>query len=115
MSIYSEGGVQVIGRELGQSAPSATSATTLYTCSTSRGARDVWVTVANRSTATTFRVWVAKAGAADANAQYKAYDQPIGANASFLVPIGSLEKTDLIRIYAGSANLSFTANGEELA
>ena len=115
MSVLNSDRAQFIGYELGQSAPAATTATTLYTCpSTCKGATDVVVHVSNRSTATTFRVWVAKAAAVDANAQYRAYDTAIGANGVFSILIGDLEPTDLIRIDAGSANLSFQANGIEI-
>ena len=105
-------GRNAIGQELGQSAPGAATATTLFTVrSTGKGAVGVVVVIANRSTATTYRVWIAKNAAADANAQYKRYDQAIGANGYDEVFIGSLEPGDLIRVYAGSANCSFTANG----
>lgn len=114
MALYDEGKVQVVGKELGQLAASATTAATLYTCNASRGARNIWVTVANRSTATTFRVWVDPAGGGDGNEQYKAYGKALPANDTDQIYIGSLEKTDLIRVWADSANLTFTANGEEL-
>lgn len=102
---------------LGQSAPSAASATTLYTVpgATSTVVSSVWV--CNRSAVpTSFRLWTAIAAAGDTNAQYIAYDVPIGANESVVLVAGiTLAATDLIRIYATLATLSFSAFGEEIS
>lgn len=100
---------------LGQSAPSATTATTLYTA-TSVSAVVSTINVCNRAgAADTFRVAVRPAGATLANQHYLAYDTPIQSNDSIALTIGvSLADTDVVTVYAGTANLSFTAFGAEI-
>ena len=72
--------------------------------------------VANRSAvATTFRVSIAIAGAADANQQYLAYDVAIAGNATAKIIGISLGAADRIRVYATLATLSFNATGVELS
>lgn len=102
---------------LGQSAPSATTATTLYTVPSSTSAVVSTINVCNRSTsADTFRIAVRPAGASLANSHYLAYDTSIPANDSISVTIGvSLSTTDVITVYAGTANLTFAAFGAEIA
>lgn len=103
-------------KNLGQSAPSATTLTDLYTVPSSTSAVVSTVTVCNRSsTATTFRVSVAPAGAADTNAHYLWYDVNLPGNDTFAATIGlTLATTDKIRVYAGAATLSFHAYGSEI-
>lgn len=101
---------------LGQSAPSATTATTLYTVPSATSAVVSTINVCNRSSSTdTFRIAVRPAGATLANSHYLAYDTAIPANDSIAITIGvSLATTDIITVYAGTANLSFTAFGAEI-
>lgn len=102
---------------LGQSAPSATTATALYTVPSATSAVVSTINVCNRAgSADTFRIAVRPAGAALANQHYLAYDVAIPANDSLALTIGvSLATTDVLEVYAGSANLSFTAFGAELS
>lgn len=101
---------------LGQSDPSAATLTDLYTVPAATQAVVSTVTVANRDpTATTFRLSVAVAGAANANNQYYAYDVPIAGNESFTFTLGlTLGAADVLRCYATLATLSFQAFGVEL-
>lgn len=101
---------------LGQQAPSATSATTLYTVPSSTSAILSTLTVCNRGTsAASFRVAVRPAGATLANEHYLFYDAEVGANGTVVLPAGlALATTDVITVYASTANLSFTASGVEL-
>lgn len=100
---------------LGQSAPGATTATTLYTCPASTQTVVSVIVVCNRSTATTFRVGIDVDGAGDGNSDYLAYDTPIGANETIELGKGvTLDASDLIRVYAGSANLTFSVFGQEI-
>lgn len=101
---------------LGQSAPSATTATTLYTVPASTSVVVSTINVCNRaSSATTFRIAVRPAGASLANQHYLAYDTALPANDSIAVTIGvSLAATDVITVYAASANTSFTVFGAEI-
>jgi len=66
---------------LGQSAPSATTATDVYTVGSGKQAIVSTITVANRSaTARTYRIAVRPAGAVLANQHYLAYDVTLAAN-----------------------------------
>jgi hypothetical protein len=105
-----------INKVLGQVAPAATSLTTLYTVPAATYTVASSVVVCNRAaTPTTFRISIAVAGAADATKQYLYYDVPISKNNTFVATIGmTLAATDLVRVYAGNANLSFTLLGVEV-
>jgi len=102
---------------LGQSAPSAATSTDLYTVPAATDAVVSSIVVANRdSAAATYRISTAIAGAALANAQYIAYDVTVGGNDSTIITIGAtLDATDKIRVYASTANLTFTAYGSEIS
>ena len=102
---------------LGQSAPSATTSTDLYTVPSSTQAVVSSIVVCNRdSAAATYRISTAIDGASLANAQYIAYDVTVGGNDSTIITIGAtLGDTDKIRVYASSANLTFTAYGSEIS
>lgn len=102
---------------LGQSAPSATTATTLYTVPSSTSAVVSTINVCNRGSSNdAFRVAVRPAGASLAASHYLAYDTVIPANDSISITIGvSLATTDVITVYAGTANLTFSAFGAEIS
>jgi hypothetical protein len=99
-----------------QSAPPATTLTDLFTVPALTQAVLSSVIVCNRGvTATTFRISLAPAGAADATSQYLYYDVPIAKNNTFIATIGiTLATTDKVRIYAGNANLTFTLLGTKI-
>jgi glucose-6-phosphate dehydrogenase assembly protein OpcA len=101
---------------LGQSAPSATTATTLYTVPSSTSTVVSTINVCNRAnTSDTFRIAIRPAGATLATSHYIAYDTPVPANDSINITIGvSLATTDVITVYAGTANLTFSAFGGEI-
>jgi hypothetical protein len=94
-----------------QSKPSATTLTDLYTVPAATSAVCSTITVCNQSsTATSFRISVAPAGAADATSQYLYYDVSIPGNDTFATTIGiALATTDKIRVYNTLATLSFSA------
>lgn len=102
---------------LGQSNPSATTATTLYTVPASTQAVVSTIVVANlASTAASFRIAARVNGAALANSQYIAYDVSVGANDSTALTLGvTLGAADVITVYASTANLTFTAFGSEIS
>lgn len=102
---------------LDQVNPSATTATTLYTCTSALGAVVSTITVANLAgTAGTFRISVRPAAAAQANKHYIAYDVTVGANDTTTLTLGiTLANTDVITVYASTANISFNAFGSEIA
>jgi len=100
---------------LGQVAPSATTATTLYTAPASTSAVCSTLSVCNRGVATTFRVAVRPAGAALANQHYVVYDAPLGANDTVFLTLGiSLATTDVVTVYAATADTSFNLYGSEI-
>lgn len=106
-----------IYKVLGQSAPAATTDTTLYTVPAATDAIVSSLVIANRdSTSATFRVAVRPAGATLANQHYIAYDVTVGANDSTVLTLGlTLDATDVITVRASSANLSFSAYGSEIS
>jgi glucose-6-phosphate dehydrogenase assembly protein OpcA len=102
---------------LGQSNPSATSATALYTVPSDTQAVVSTIVIANlTSTAATFRIAVRPAGATLANQHYVAYDITVGASDSTALTLGiTLGATDVITVYASTANLAFSAYGSEIS
>jgi len=102
---------------LGQVAPSATTATTLYTVGSSRSTVVSTIAVCNQAaTAATFRIAIRPAGATLAGLHYIAYDSTVAANDSTMLTIGvTLATTDVITVYASTANLSFSAFGSEIS
>jgi hypothetical protein len=101
---------------LGQSNPSATTLTTLYTAPASTQAVCSTVTVCNTaSSATTYRIAVRPAGASIANQHYVAYDAALPANDTATLTLGvTLAATDVISVYAASENVAFAAFGVEI-
>lgn len=102
---------------LGQAAPSATTATTLYTVPSATQAVVSTISVANRAaSAATFRIAIRVAGATLANEDYIAYDSTVAANDTTAFTLGiTLAATDIITVYASTANLSFNAFGSEIS
>ncbi len=102
---------------LGQSDPSATTLTTIYTVPASTEAIISSLTICNRSgTATSFRIAMSPGGGAVANEDYIYYDLPISGNDTFIATIGpTLEAASILRIYATLATLSFNVYGTEIA
>lgn len=102
---------------LGQSAPAATTETDLYTVPASTQTVASTISVTNRSaTDATFRLSVSVNGAATATKDYLAYDLSIGGNGFVSFTIGAtMNATDKVRVYASSANLSFTVFGSEIS
>lgn len=102
-------------KTLGQAIPAALTLTTLYTVP---GVSTVVSTlkVCNQSSsATTFRVSVAVAAAADATKQYVYYDTPLDGNDTFSATEGwSLAVTDVVRVYSGNGQCSFNIFGVEV-
>jgi hypothetical protein len=102
---------------LGQVAPSATTATTLYTVPSATQTIVSTMSVCNRTAGElTFRIAIRPSGATLANLHYIAYDAKVAANDTTFITVGAtLSTTDVITVYASSADLSFTAFGSEIA
>jgi len=102
---------------LGQSNPAATTATTLYTVPSATATVVSTISVCNQaSTAATYRIAVRPAGATLAAQHYIVYGATVPASDSTMITVGlTLATTDVVTIYASSANLSFNAYGSEIA
>ena len=102
---------------LGQSAPSATTATTLYTVPSATSAVVSTITVCNRAaTNATYRIAIRVAGATLANEDYLAYDATVPANDTIALTLGiTLAATDVVTVYASTANFSFNIFGSEIS
>lgn len=101
---------------IAQRSPAAATLETLYTVPASTQAVLSTIIVANRSgTKTNYRIAVSPAGAAVSNEHYIAYDTEILGNDSHEITLGiTLSATDVIRVYATLATLSFNAFGVQV-
>lgn len=101
---------------LGQVAPSATTNTTLYTVPAATETVASSIVICNRgSTAATFRVAVRPNAEALADKHYIAYDDDILGKETKSYSVGmTLDATDLVVVYASSADLSFNLFGSEI-
>jgi hypothetical protein len=102
---------------LGQSNPSVTTATTLYTVPAATNTVVSTISVANLTgTAATYRIAIRPAGATLANQHYLAYDVTVAASDTTVMTLGiTLNATDVITVYASTANLAFSAWGSEIS
>jgi hypothetical protein len=101
---------------LGQSAPSATTATDAYTVPSLKYAVVSTITICNRATgAATYRVSIRPNGASQADQHYIAYDASVPANDTIALTLGlTADASDVFTVYASTANLSFGIFGSEI-
>ena len=102
---------------LGQSNPSATTATTLYTVPASNSAVVSTIAITNQAgTSGTYRIAVRPAAdATTTQKHYIVYGATVAASDSILLTLGlTLATGDVVRVYASSANMSFSAFGSEI-
>ena len=106
-------------RVLGQSNPSATTATTLYTVPAATQTIVSTITVCNRSaSARTYRIAIKPAtGTTLADEHYIAYDVAIAANDTTALTLGiTLATGNSIQVYASAgSSLTFQAFGSEIS
>ena len=102
---------------LGQSNPAATTNTTLYTVPSATSAVVSSIVICNQTaSAATYRIAVRPAGASVASQHWIVYGATVAASDSTVLTIGAtLATTDVITVYASTANLSFTAFGSEIS
>jgi glucose-6-phosphate dehydrogenase assembly protein OpcA len=100
---------------LGQSNPAAVTATSLYTVPASKEAVVSSISVCNlASSSATYRIAIRPAGASLANQHYIAYDVTVGASDTTIITAGfTVATTDVITVYASTANVAFSAFGDE--
>ena len=101
---------------LGQSNPTATTDTTLYTVPSSTQAVVSTITICNSASTTgTYRIAIRKNGESLSQKQYIAYDSSVLGNDTIGLTLGvSLGTGDVITVYASSASISFNAFGSEV-
>jgi hypothetical protein len=100
---------------LGQVNPSVTTATTLYTVPAATSTVCSTLVICNTGTAGTIRVAVRPAGASLGTVHYIVYGAVISANDSVFLTLGiSLAETDVVTVYASTANFVFHLYGSEL-
>jgi hypothetical protein len=101
---------------LGQSAPAAATITDLYTVPSATYCIINSIVICNTSSsATTFRISVAKDGASDTLAQYVAREISILGNSTTEFAMGiTMDAADRLRVYSTSGSLSFNAFGVEI-
>ena len=103
---------------LGQSAPSATVATSLYTVPAATQSIISTINVVNThaSTADVIRIAVRPDGATLANQHYIVYGLSLSAGSTFTYTGGiTVDAADVVTIYSTNGTSSFTAFGTEIA
>ena len=101
---------------LGQSAPSATTNTTVYTVGSGKSAVVSTIAVCNRSsTSASYRIAVSATGT-PGNAEYIAYDAVVAGNDTAFITVGvTIEATKNIVVYTSAATVSFSIFGSEIS
>lgn len=102
---------------LGQVNPAATTLTTLYTVPAATQTVVSSIVVCNQAASdATFRISIQVAAAADNAKQYLYFDTTVPANDTFTATVGlTLGATDVIKVYASTTTLSFSAFGVQIA
>jgi hypothetical protein len=104
-------------KTLAQAAPAATTLTTLYTVGASTSTVVSTVIICNQAaSAATYRIAVSPAGAAVEAKHYIVYGATVAASDTTALTLGiTLATTDVVRVYASTANLSFSLFGSEIS
>ena len=102
---------------LGQSAPSATTNTDVYTVPSATKAVISTIVIANHSASGgTFRLAVRPDGATIEQKHYLAYDIPVAANDSTTLTLGiTMDAADVLTAYCSSADMSINVFGSEIS
>lgn len=101
---------------LGQVHVAAATNTTLYTVPAATSAVCSTLAVCNLGVSTTYRVAVRPAGATLADQHYLVYEAAINQYDTTLLTIGvTLATTDMVTVYAGTADVTFQLFGSEIS
>ena len=102
---------------LGQSAPAATTLTTLYTVPADTSAVISTIAISNQAAeSATYRIAIRPAGATASAEHYIVYGATVAASDSVLLTLGlTLAATDVISVFASSATMAFSAFGSEIS
>jgi hypothetical protein len=100
---------------LGQAAPGATAEAVLYTVPVGKQTTVSSLVICNRDiNGATFNISCSVGGASTVSKDYLYYNLSISGGDTFVATIGgTFAANDVIRVYATTANLSFTAFGDE--
>ena len=103
---------------LGQSNPSATTETVLYTVPSATSTVISSISICNQTaSAATYRIAVRPSADASTTAKHWiVYGATVAASDSTILTVGvTLAAGDTVRVYASTANLSFSAFGSEIS
>jgi hypothetical protein len=102
---------------LAQSAPSATTNTDVYTVGAGKQAIISTITICNRSAGgASYRIALRPDGATIADEHYIAYDVALAANDTTALTLGiTCDASDVVTVYASTADLTFSLFGSEVA
>lgn len=102
---------------LGQSAPSATTATDVYTVPSATQTIISSIVVAERGGSdATFRIAIRPNGTTLATSHYIAFDTPISANDVVALSLGvTVDAADVVTVYASSGDVTFSLFGSEVS
>lgn len=102
---------------LGQVNPSATTATTAYTVPSATQTVISTITIANLGAAPgTYRIAVRPDGATLANRHYIVYDSTVAPQDTVTLTLGiTIDASDVITVYASTANFAFNLFGSEIS
>jgi hypothetical protein len=102
---------------LGQEAPSATTATALYTVPSATEAVISTITICNRGSASgTIRLYIRPNDATLADKHYIVYDASVAAKDTLFLTVGAtMDATDVLYCYASTGDFSFNAYGSEIS
>lgn len=100
---------------LGQTFPAVASPATLYTVPAATQTVCSTLSICNTGAATTYRVSVRPAGAAQDDKHYLAYNPPINANDTVLLTLGiTLAASDVVTVYSANGAVAFSLFGAEI-
>lgn len=101
---------------LGQSAPSATTNTDIYTVPSGTQAVISTVSVCNRTSGELmFRIAVRPNGETLATKHYIAYDSKVSGQDSLFITVGiTADAGDVVTVYGSTADISFNVYGSEI-
>jgi hypothetical protein len=108
--------MSILYKVLGQSNPSATTPTTLYTAPVAKNTVVSSVVISNLSgSQVTYRIAVRPNGASLANTHYVAYDATCPGSDSVILSMGlTMAANDVITVYASTGSVNFSAFGSEI-
>ena len=102
-------------RVLGQLNPAAVTLSTLYTVPSATSTVCSTLAICNIGVSTNVRVAIRPAGASIDPKHYIVYDNFVNAGDTIFLTIGAtLATTDLVSVYAGTANVAFNLFGSEI-